>query len=122
MKLFLLFAAFAAFTGSVIAAEGPVRHVVAFKFKEGADPQKIRQVEEAFAALKQKIPQVQQLEWGTNSSPEKHSKGFTHMWIATFKNAEDRDAYLVHPDHKAFAGALKDVIDDVFVLDFIPKE
>ena len=34
----------------------------------------------------------------------------------------DRDAYLVHPDHKAFGVVLKDVIDDVFVLDFVPKE
>ena len=127
MKLLLLLlatAALAAVTSSPAAeeAEGTIRHVVAFKFKAGADPTRIKQVEEAFAALKGKIPLVQGLEWGTNVSPEKHDKGFTHIWIATFKNAADRDAYLVHPDHKAFGAMLKDVIDDVFVLDFVPKE
>ena len=104
------------------AAEGPVKHVVSFKFKKDADPKAIQKIEEDFAALRQKIPLIQNLEWGTNMSPEDHAKGFTHCWIVTFKNAADRDAYLVHPEHKAFAGALKGVIDDVFVIDFIPKE
>jgi hypothetical protein len=127
MKLFLLSsllaAAVAAFTvAPAQAAEGPVRHVVSFKFKSDADPAKVKAVEEAFAALKQKIPLIQQLEWGTNSSPEKHDKGFTHIWVVTFKDGADRDAYLVHPEHKAFAGHLKGIIDDVLVIDFIPKE
>jgi hypothetical protein len=124
MKLLLLFlfAAVAVLTVSAQAADGPIKHVVSFKFKDGADPAKIKHVEEAFAALKGKIPLIQSLEWGTNVSPEKHSHGYTHIWIATFKDAADRDAYLVHPDHKAFAGSLKDVIDDVFVIDFVPQK
>lgn len=106
---------------TALAADGPIRHVVSFRFKKDADPAKITQVEKAFAALKGKIPQIESLEWGTNVSPEKHADGFTHIWIVTFKNAADRDAYLVHPDHKAFAGSLKDVIDKVFVIDFVPQ-
>jgi hypothetical protein len=103
------------------AADGPIRHVVSFRFKEGADAVKIKHVEEAFAALKGKIPQIESLEWGTNVSPEKHADGFTHIWIATFKTSADRDAYLVHPDHKAFGASLKEVIDKVFVIDFVPQ-
>lgn len=122
MKSLLAFLTLAMITASSLAAEGPIRHVVSFKFKKDADPAAIKKVEESFAALKQKIPFIQQLEWGTNVSPEKHDKGFTHCWIVTFKNAADRDAYLVHPDHKAFAGNLKGVLDDVFVIDFVPKE
>ncbi len=110
------------FAVSALAADGPVRHVVSFKFKKDADPAAIKKVEDSFAALKEKIPQIQELEWGTNSSPEKHDKGFTHMWILTFKNAADRDAYLVHPDHKAFGGNLKGVLEDVFVIDYVPKK
>lgn len=109
-------------TSNMMAAEGPVRHVVSFRFKAGADPEKIHKVEEAFAALKAKIPQIQSLEWGTNVSPEKHDKGFTHMWILNFKTPADRDAYLVHPDHKAFGAGLKEVIEDVFVIDFVPHQ
>jgi len=107
---------------STLAADGPVRHVVSFKFKKDADPKAIKKVEEDFAALRTKVPLIENLEWGTNVSPEKHDKGFTHCWIVSFKNTTDRDAYLVHPEHKAFAAELKDVIDDVFVLDFIPQK
>jgi len=28
----------------------------------------------------------------------------------------------VHPEHKAFVTLLKDVLDEAFVFDFIPKE
>lgn len=122
MKTLTAILALAMLSASALAAEGPVRHVVSFKFKKDADPEKIKKVEDSFAALKSKIPQISELEWGTNVSPEKHSKGFTHVWFLTFKNAADRDAYLVHPDHKAFGGSLKDVIEDVFVVDYIPKE
>ena len=122
MKNLTAILALAMLSASALAAEGPVRHVVSFKFKKDADPEKIKKVEESFAALKSKIPQIRELEWGTNVSPENHAKGFTHVWFLTFKNAADRDAYLVHPDHKAFGGGLKDVIEDVFVVDYIPKE
>jgi len=72
--------------------------------------------------LKDKIPQVGNLEWGTNVSKEKHDKGFTHCFILTFKNEQDRDAYIVHPDHKAFGKMLGPVLEDVFVIDFWAKD
>ena len=104
------------------AADGPVRHIVAFKFKPDADPAAIKKVEADFAALKSKIPLIQSLEWGTNVSPEDRAKGFTHCWIATFKNTQDRDAYSTDPAHKAFAAGLKDIVADVFVFDFVAQE
>jgi len=122
MKSFLTLALIAMLSTAALAADGPIKHVVSFKFKPDASAEAIHQVEADFAALKGKIPVVQSLEWGTNVSPEKHDKGFTHCWIATFKNAADRDAYLVDPAHKAFAGSLKGIIDDVFVIDFVPHE
>jgi Stress responsive A/B Barrel Domain len=36
----------------------------------------------------------------------------------TFKTAEDRDAYLVHPAHKEFVKLVGPIVDDVFVIDF----
>ena len=93
-------------------------HVVSLKFKEGASQEQIRQVEEAFAALKDKVPGVVVMTWGTNVSPEKHDKGFTHCFVLAFDSGKDRDAYLVHPEHKAFGKVLGPVLGDVFVLDF----
>ena len=102
-------------------AAGKLQHVVCFKFKTTATAQDIKNVEEAFQALKQKIPQVVTLEWGTNVSKEKRDKGFTHCFILTFKSEKDRDAYIEHPEHKAFGKIVGPVLDDVFVVDFWPQ-
>jgi len=97
-------------------------HVVAFKFKSSASSEDIKKVEVAFEKLKQKIPQVVTLEWGTNVSPEQRNKGFTHCFVLSFKDDKDRDAYLEHPEHKAFGKLVGPVLDDVFVIDFWSRE
>ena len=107
---------------SALAADGPIRHVVHFKFKKEATPVQIEKVTEEFAALKKKIAEVESLEWGTNSSPEGLDKGFTHCWIVSFKTAKDRDAYLVHPAHKAFVEILLPILDEAIVVDFVPQK
>jgi hypothetical protein len=104
------------------AAAGAIYHVVSLKLKPGTTPEQVRAVEEAFRGLKGKIPEVKTLAWGTNVSPEKHDKGFTHCFVLTFATAKDRDAYLVHPEHKAFGKVLGPVMADVFVLDFVGQE
>src|SRR5688572_27289821 len=81
---------------SLQAAEGKERsgklfHVVSFKFKDTASKEQIKQVEDAFRDLKKKIKEIQTYDWGTNVSPEKHDKGFTHGFILTFKTEKDRD-------------------------------
>jgi hypothetical protein len=102
--------------------KGNLRHVVALKFKEGTTEPQIREVEEAFRALKKKIPAIHALEWGTNNSPESHDKGFTHCFILTFQSEKARADYLPHPDHKAFGRVLGPVLEDVFVIDYWAKE
>lgn len=99
-----------------------LRHVVAFKFKETATPEQIKEVENAFRGLKKKIPQIAGYEWGINNSPENLNKGFTHGFILTFKTEKDRETYLPHPDHKAFGKMLGPLLADVFVIDFWAQE
>lgn len=103
------------------AKRGGLVHMVSFKFKPEASPAQVKEVETAFAALPKQIPQIVSFEWGTNVSPEKLDKGFTHGFILTFENAADRDAYLVHPDHKKFGALVGPVLADVFVVDFVAK-
>ncbi len=98
-----------------------LRHVVAFKFKEKTSDAQIKELVKAFRGLKKKIPQIAAFETGTNNSPENLNKGHTHAFILTFKSEEDRDAYLVHPDHKEFGKLVGPIVDDVFVIDFWAK-
>lgn len=122
MKLLASVLALIMLTASSLAADGPIRHVVHFKFKADADKAQIAKVVKEFAALKGKIAVVDSLEWGTDVSPEGLSKGFTHVWFLSFKNAADRDTYLVHPDHKAFVTLLKPILEEALVVDYIPQK
>jgi len=102
--------------------EARVRHVVLLKFKDGTPEADVKKVEDAFRALREKIPEVRSLEWGTNVSPEKLNQGFTHCFLLTFRNEKDRDTYLTHAEHKAFGGVLRPHLDKVLVVDFVAKE
>ena len=114
-------------TGSVHAADAKSKkrnlfHVVALKFKDGTTKEQIKGVEDAFRGLKKKIPEIGSLKWGTNVSPEKHDKGFTHGFVLRFRSDKDRDTYLDHPAHKEFGKLLGPVLADVFVIDFWAKD
>jgi hypothetical protein len=54
-------------------------------------------------------------------SPEGLNDGFTHCFTLTFAQAEDRDAYLVHPAHQQFVATLKPALAKSLVLDYWAK-
>ncbi len=119
--LLLLLAGWIALTGISRAAEPPYRHVVLFKFKDGAPAEEVKKIEDAFAGLKEKIDLITDFEWGLNESPEGLDQGFTHVYFVTFKNKEDLEKYLPHPEHKAFVELLKPQLDKVLVVDYVAK-
>lgn len=97
-----------------------VKHIVVFKYKETATAAQIEEVTAAFKALKNKIPGIITFEYGINNSPENLNKGFTHVYLLTFKDAAARDSYLPHPEHKKFGELLSrlGVLEEPFVVDF----
>ena len=95
-----------------------LRHVVLFKFKDGTTSEQIKEVVDAFRALKSKIDTIQSFEYGTDISPEKKSEGFTHCFFLTFSDDKGRDAYLPHPAHKAFGALVGPRLDKVLVVDY----
>ena len=95
-----------------------LKHVVMFGWKPGTDAVTIDKVVTAFGNLKHKISLIKAYEWGTNNSPENLNNGLTHCFIITFNSEADRDAYLIHPDHKAFVAILNPAPDKVTVVDF----
>ncbi|NVK55336.1 MAG: Dabb family protein [Alteromonadaceae bacterium] len=100
--------------------DGAVRHIVVFKYKPDSRPDEIKQVTDAFRALKDDIPGMLSFEYGINNSPENLDQGFTHIYQMTFENAQARDKYLPHPQHGKFGELLGklSILDSVFVVDY----
>lgn len=98
-----------------------LRHVVLFAFKDEASAEQVQSIVDGFKALPSTVPGITAYEWGTNVSPEGLNDGFTHCFTLTFANAEDRDAYLSHPEHQRFVGTLGAVLARSLVLDYWAK-
>ncbi len=95
------------------------RHIVVFKFKDDAPPEKVRGVVEAFAALPSKLPSIRAFEMGTNVSPENLNQGFTHIFTLTFASKEDLEKrYLHEPAHQQFVAMLGGLLDKALVVDY----
>ncbi len=95
-----------------------LRHVVLFGFGKAQSHAAIAEVVRRFAELKTLVPGVEDFEWGENASPEGLDGGHSHVFLLTFANAQARDAYLVHPDHAAFATWVQPFVSRVTVMDY----
>ena len=119
-----------AFTASIMAFVIPgtenesVRHIVVFKYTEDATEAQIKEITDAFRALKDKIPGIIGFEHGVNNSPEGLNLDFTHVYLLTFENEEARDVYLPHPEHAAFGELLRGsgIFDGAYVVDYTIQE
>lgn len=94
------------------------RHIVLFKFRENLEKETMDKIDRAFRELPEEISEISAMEGGLNNSPEKLNKGFTHCYLLTFPSERERDIYLPHEKHKAFADLVKEAIDDVLVFDY----
>ena len=81
-----------------------IRHCVFVKFKPSVDEVERQAIFAQLAALRSVLDGFVAIGFGANASPEGLAQGFDHGFIIDFADAAARDAYLVHPDHKA-AGA-----------------
>lgn len=127
-KSFLLILVLVSTFGTINAqqnAKKALRHVVMFGWNEGTDPEYVTKIVNAFEALPKQISFIKGFEWGLNNSPENLNKGLTHCFTITFESESDRDAYIIHPAHKAFVALLNPAPDNVTVFDYWvtnPKE
>ena len=95
-----------------------LRHVVLFGFKPGTTQPELDEIVTRFLALKTLVPGIEAIEWGVNNSPEGLDQGHSHCFTLTFPSEAARDAYLPHPDHKAFADWAGRWIARVTVVDY----
>lgn len=95
-----------------------LRHVVMLGFKNGTTPAEIDEIIRRFGALKNEVPDIEAFEYGENNSPEGLNDGLSHCFLLTFATKDARDAYLPHPNHKAFAGWVGQWVAKVVVVDY----
>ncbi len=122
----LIFVLIFSFAFTQIYAQGKsskklLRHVVIFKFNDSSTAQEVQNVADTFYALKQSVPQIKDMEWGINNSPENFNQGFTHCFIISFKSEKDLADYQNNASHKAFQEVLKPHMEKVFVVDYWTK-
>ncbi|MHC4995535.1 MAG: Dabb family protein [Planctomycetota bacterium] len=103
-------------------AEGKLRHVVLFKYKESATEKDIAMIVEEFKKLPQQIDTIVDFEYGVNNSPEGLDRGYTHVFLVTFNDTAGRDVYLPHPAHKAFVDVLLPHLEEAHVMDYFAKD
>lgn len=83
-----------------------IRHCVFVRFRpEITDAEKAALYTE-LAALEAVVPGFLELRAGPNVSPEGLGQGFADGFSIDFADAAARDAYLLHPDHKAAGSRL----------------
>ena len=98
-----------------------LRHVVLFKFKDDTSSRQVREIENAFRALPDRVDAICDFEWGTDVSVENLQQGFTHCFLVTFRSEADRAEYIPHPAHKEFGRMLGPHLDKVLVVDYWAK-
>jgi hypothetical protein len=78
---------------------GHLRHVVVWLCGEDAAPEKIKELEDAFLALRSKIPGIERFESGPilTPAPTSATTGYIRCFLLTFKDAQARDEFWRHP-------------------------
>ncbi|MES2454834.1 MAG: Dabb family protein [Bacteroidota bacterium] len=103
-------------SSSKTTAPKQLRHVVAFNYKPEVTPEQKAKVTAWFLRLKSEIPEIQELEGGTDIKPA--GKKFSQCFIVTVKNEQDLGTYGSHPKHKAFSAFVDPLLAEVMVVDF----
>jgi hypothetical protein len=108
-------------TPRVTPGLGSLRHAVLFQWKDDTTPEQLAAVEQTFAELPGKIPEILAFEWGTDVSVEGKSGGFTHLFFVTFADEAGRASYLPHPAHEHFKNLVGPCVEKVLVLDYVAR-
>ena len=95
-----------------------ILHLAVARFKNGTDPEIIRNFFEEIGTLHHDVPGIVNYSWGVNDSSEGLSQGFTHGMAMTLRDAQVREAYLKHPRHLALKQAMLPHLDNVLVVDY----
>lgn len=88
-----------------------VKHIVLVRFAKHVTPAEIEAIFQKIGALETILPTMKSYDYGRyNGSTERH-KGFDYAFYMEFNDAEERDEYLIHPEHVKVGGELRALLD-----------
>jgi len=88
-----------------------IRHCVFVRLRPDLGEEERRGVFDGLAALRGRIDGIEAVRHGPNVSPEGLGRGYDYGFIMDFRDAAARDAYIVHPDHKAAGARLREACE-----------
>jgi hypothetical protein len=90
-----------------------------FKLKSGLKSERdiLHTLKDKLESLKNKITQLKKLETGLNIS--QRSEAFDLILVTEFDTEEDLEIYRAHRDHQKVVSYLKEVIEDIVVVDYL---
>lgn len=100
-----------------------IRHCVFVRFRPDVTGEERTAIYAELESLREVVPGFLAMSSGPNVSPEGLHQGFADGFTMDFSDEVARDAYLVHPDHKAAGGklvaALEGGRDGLIVFDMV---
>lgn len=88
-----------------------IKHIVLVRFKEEITTTQIREIFEKIGTLETILPSMKSFDYGKyNGAIERH-KGFDYAFYMEFDTAQERDEYLIHPEHVKVGGELRSMLD-----------
>lgn len=88
-----------------------IKHIVLVRFKKEVSTSQIQQIFEKIGALETILPSMKSFDYGKyNGSSERH-KGFDYAFYMEFDTVQERDEYLLHPEHVKVGGELRSMLD-----------
>lgn len=97
-----------------------IRHIIMFRLKEmesqDLKKQKLTILKLMIDELGAQIPEIISIEAGLNISMREIA--YDLVLVSDFKNQEDLDAYIRHPEHLKIVDFLKDIKESSAVVDY----
>ena len=75
-----------------------IEHIVLFRFKDSASPVQVAEAGDALLAMKQGIPEIQEIHFGPNLGPS--VKEYGHVLVVECADMAAVQRYLDHPVHR----------------------
>jgi hypothetical protein len=94
-----------------------IEHIVLFRWTDAASEEAKANVMTELRKLKDKIPGIVDLSYGTNFSDR--AKGYTHGLVVRFTDRAALQTYGPHPEHqRVVQNLIKPIAADILALDY----